>query len=219
MAARPLDNQPLQRTGRASRSLWFESASGARPAAERRSVIPVSWRPLTILAVCASVLLVAYLAAAGCGRGTRGYFSPDTLEYRAQSEWLLPMTSVPLYRGPSSTHRYATVDYLISKGFWSPSGRSDPRWLLTLQWNQQWKDGHSELHGNLGMRGDGWIKWSEQNPEMAKALWPKVLDALRQSGVSQIDEATNLMRAVQVAQSVEEFEKMAAEFAAERPRG
>src|SRR3954464_14186038 len=32
-------NQPLQRTGRASRSLSFESASGARPAAERRSVM------------------------------------------------------------------------------------------------------------------------------------------------------------------------------------
>ena len=32
-------NQPLQRTGRASRSQAFDSASGARPATERRSVI------------------------------------------------------------------------------------------------------------------------------------------------------------------------------------
>lgn len=35
-----MDNQPLQRTGRASRSSQFESASAARPAAERRSVMP-----------------------------------------------------------------------------------------------------------------------------------------------------------------------------------
>ncbi len=37
-AVRPPDNQTLQRTGRASRSSSFECASGARPAAERRSV-------------------------------------------------------------------------------------------------------------------------------------------------------------------------------------
>src|SRR5687768_18049494 len=37
-ATRWRDNQPLQRTGRASRSSWFDRASGVSPAAERRSV-------------------------------------------------------------------------------------------------------------------------------------------------------------------------------------
>jgi len=41
-AARGQANQPLQRTGRASRSPWFDKWLGARPAAERQSVIPAS---------------------------------------------------------------------------------------------------------------------------------------------------------------------------------
>src|SRR5829696_961408 len=39
-ATRPRYNQPLQRTGRASRSSSFGRWSSARPAAERRSVMP-----------------------------------------------------------------------------------------------------------------------------------------------------------------------------------
>jgi hypothetical protein len=54
---------------------------------------------------------------------------------------------------------------------------------------------------------------------MAKALWPKVLAALRSPGVTGMDEAGILMVAAQGAQSVEEFEKLADELAAERPRG
>jgi hypothetical protein len=38
-AANRANNQPLQRTGRASRSLWLHERSRAHPAAERRSVM------------------------------------------------------------------------------------------------------------------------------------------------------------------------------------
>jgi hypothetical protein len=199
--------------------LAVERRACAAAAAQRHYVIPVGRRLRTILAVCGSAVALVYLASAGCGRGGRGYFSPDTLDCRTHSEWLVPLTRVPVYRGTSSTHRYAAVDWLIAQGFWSKSDASDPRWLSTFQWNQQWKDGQSQFHRELGWRGDAWVEWSKANPDMARALWPKVLSALRQPGVEDIDAATNLMHAAQYARTVDDFNRMADELAAARPRG
>lgn len=53
------DNQTLQRTGRASRSSSLASASGARPAAERRSVMPLSRR--SKIALCIAALFAVYV--------------------------------------------------------------------------------------------------------------------------------------------------------------
>ncbi len=188
-------------------------------AANRRYVIPVGWRLRTILAVCGSALALIYVASAGCGRGGRGYFCPDTLDSRTHSEWLVPLTRLPVYRGASSTHRYPSVDWLIAQGFWSKSGASEPRWLSTFQWNQQWKDGQSQFHRELGWRGEAWVQWSKDNPQMAKALWPKVLTVLRRPGVTSTADASDLMFTAQHARSVEEFENLADELAAARPRG
>ena len=164
-------------------------------------------------------MAAVYLASAGCGRGGRGYFSPDTLDCRTHSEWLVPLTRIPVYRGTSSTHRYAAVDWLIAQGFWSKSDAWDPRWLPTFQWNEQWKDGQSQFHRELGWRGEAWVQWSKDNPEMAKALWPRVLTALRRPGVTHTADASDLMFTAQYARSVEEFEKLADELAAARVRG
>ena len=48
----------LQRTGRVSRSSSFESASGVRPAAERRSVMPLKHRPIVVICLGAIIALV-----------------------------------------------------------------------------------------------------------------------------------------------------------------
>jgi hypothetical protein len=192
---------------------------GAAAANQRKYAIPVGRRLWTILVVCGSTVASVYVASAGCGRGGRGYFSPDTLDCRTHSEWLVPLTRVPVYRGPSSTHRYPAADWLIAQGFWSKSDAPDPRWLPTFQWNQQWKDGQSQFHRELGRRGEAWVQWSKDNPEMAAALWPKVLTALRTPGVTGTADATDLMFTAQYARSVKEFEKLADELAASRPRG
>ena len=52
--------------------------------------------------------------------------------------------------------------------------------------------------------GDMWIQFSQENPEVAAALWPRVLDALRTS------DAPNLhievfLQCAQQAESVESF--------------
>src|SRR4051812_14044280 len=65
------DNQPLQRTVRASRSLWFESPFGARPAAERRSVsgyeLPTAQESSRCRAAgVASVAVASRAGAEGC---------------------------------------------------------------------------------------------------------------------------------------------------------
>ena len=178
-----------------------------------------SWRRRVrnTLAAGGAVLLVLFLAG-GASRGGRGYFSPDTLECRTHSEWLLPLVSVevPLYRGPSSTHRWPIVDYLVAQGLWSKSDATDPRWLPTFHWNQRWSDGESQFHRELGWNGDSWIGWSKAHPDMAAALWPKVLATLREPGVTDVDHAAMLMRAAQQADGVVEFEMLAAELAATR---
>jgi hypothetical protein len=166
----------------------------------------------TIVAICGSTVLVLYLAAATCGRGGRGFFSPDTLECRTQSEWLIPLTRIPLYRGPGSTHRWPIVDYLVTQGWWAKADTSNPRWLPTFQWNQQWNDGESQFHRELGWRGDAWITWSNENPDMAKALWPKMLTALRQPGAASVSVAADLLFTAQHARSVEEFERLLSEL-------
>jgi hypothetical protein len=172
-----------------------------------------------IFVVCGSALATVYVAAAGFGGGGRGYFSPDTLDCRTHAEWLVPLTRFPVYRGPSSTHRYPVVDYLVARGFWSASDRPAPRWLPTFRWNAQWKGGHSTFHYEMGRRGDDWVAWSDANPATAAALWPMVLAALRSPGVTGTRDASDLMLAARLAKSVEEFEKQAHQLAAVRTKG
>src|SRR4051794_23731352 len=63
-AARLRDNPTLQRTGRASRSSSVESASGARPAAERRSVMPPPFPPIIIRSIAFTWVIAASVLAA-----------------------------------------------------------------------------------------------------------------------------------------------------------
>ena len=151
-------------------------------------------------------LLLLYTAAGLFGRGGRGFFSPDTLECRTQLEWLIPLTEVPLYRGPYSRHRWLIVDYLVAQGLWSKSDVREPRWLFTFQWNQQWRDGQSQLQRELAWRGKEWVQWSEDNPELAKILWPRVLSALRKPGTTGTHDAEILLFTARGARSVEELE-------------
>jgi hypothetical protein len=104
----------------------------------------------------------------------------------------------------------------VAEGYWSASNTPEPRWLPTFQWNQQWRDGQSQFHRELGRRGEQWIEWSKRHPDLARALWPRVLTALRRTDDGGMFQAEILLRAAQVAPTVSAFEQMAEEIASQR---
>lgn len=112
-------------------------------------------------------------------RGGRGFFSPSTLETKTQSEYLI--CGVPIYRSNFDVRQDDITTYLIAKGYWSPQAAESDRWIPTFHWNEQWRDGESSLQRALFWRHEFWINWSEENPEMAAELWPRVLRLLREN--------------------------------------
>ena len=152
--------------------------------------------------------MVSYVLAGIFGKGGRGFFSPDTLETKTQSEWLLPLIHVPLYRSSFSYSRDKLVDYLVQEGYWKPAVETGtPRWILSFQWNQLWRDGESFLHRELAWRSAEWMDWSRENPRIAERLWPGVLDALRTPDGPNERRAEILLRHAQMAPSLKEFEE------------
>jgi hypothetical protein len=137
------------------------------------------YRSWGIVCLCLTGVAIIYVVAIATAGGGLGSFSPDTFQYRTQSEVLLPLTSVPLYRSGCSYHQPPLFQYLVAQGYWAPSGASDPKWLPAFRWNRQWKDGYSGLHRELSWRGPEWINWSKSHPEMAAELWPLLLEVLR----------------------------------------
>jgi hypothetical protein len=111
--------------------------------------------------------------------GGRAFFSPDTLEYRFQSEYLMRETGFPMFRSPYEYRKDELVEFLENKGYWNPRVRSSPRWILLLRWNHMWKDGDTEFYRYFFRRKSFWIEWSNREPDHAARFWPKILDLLR----------------------------------------
>ena len=132
------------------------------------------------MAICLALSICAiYLVSWHLARGGRIFFSPDTLESKSQSEILLYMTEIPIYR--SSYHFDCTdlAKHLIEKGYWSPISPSNPRWLLGVHWNNQWHGGNARFYREIASYGTEYIEWSNNHPELAKYLWPRILRILR----------------------------------------
>jgi hypothetical protein len=148
----------------------------SRPAIAR--VVWRYWRRCAAL-LCVAAVAAAYIAGFTAGRGGRGFFSPDSLQYRTQSEALLPPTRVPLFRSPYSYHQPPLVQYLVAEGLWAPREAPRPRWVPSFRWNRQWSGGTNELHKELSWRGQTWVDWSKQHPDVAAEMWPLLLKSLR----------------------------------------
>lgn len=156
-----------------------------------------------------AIFAIAVLSAMSFGRGGRGFFSPDTLEFRHQGEWLVPIVNVPILRTPrSAPERWDLVNFLITKEYWRPVQMEQPRWQVTFRWNQQWRDGQSQTYRELAWRGNEWIEWSEANPEIAKRVWPAVLSALRHSESSELNDAWTLLRFARGCDNVRQLERI-----------
>ncbi len=164
------------------------------------------WRRRRILVAFALLAVASYVVCGIWGEGGRGFFSPDTLECRTQSELLFPLTHVPLYRSQFSYHRYALVEYLISEGYWSSVETPSPRWVPTFHWNRQWRDGTSNFHRAFGWRSHEWIEWTKQNPQIAAKSWPMVIDALRSPIEPDMARAEAVLFIARFSESMKDFE-------------
>src|SRR5262245_23429699 len=89
---------------------------------------PRAARVCKVAGVAVALIFSVYLLAYVFGQGSRGDFSPDTLERRTQRELLLPMLEVPIYRSGYYYNRYGLVDFLVAEGYWTPNDVDEPRW-------------------------------------------------------------------------------------------
>ncbi len=170
----------------------------------------MKFRRRTRWALCAIGIVVAiFTISEYTASGGRGLFSPDTLEWKTQSELLFPLTDVPIYRSVYSNHRSPLVSDLITKGYWTTRSSDKPRWLFMFRWNEQWRDGQSELHREMtSYRGKEWIEWSDAHPEIAAVLWPRVLGDLRSDVNNPQSRAVELMRMARASETIEQYEEL-----------
>jgi hypothetical protein len=162
----------------------------------------------SVAVVLVILVVAAYVAGFAFGRGGRGFFSPDSLDNRTQSEILLPVAEMPLYRSSYQYHRYPLTDYLVAKGYWSPRATQSPRWVSTFHWNDQWRDGVAPFHKDLGWRGEDWIKWSEAHPAIAADLWPRVLKIMRDGELYWSLRVRGLLTYAPGCSDLDEYHKM-----------
>ena len=135
------------------------------------------------------------------GRGGRTFFNPDSLETCSQGEYLVPIVELPIARLPYSYYRYPLTEYLITEGLWTPMRTDHPRWELVNHWNEQWRDGHADLHKEFGWNSEHWIEWTKANPEIAEIMWPEMLTILRRDAF----DAVQIMYSAEHAKTVEEY--------------
>jgi hypothetical protein len=133
------------------------------------------------------------------------HFSPDTLESKYRAEQRI-LGLIPTYISMQRVKSSPLVAYLVTNGHWVPTDTSNPRWIVTGHFSDDWKDGQSELHRVLYWQDEQWIAWTEANPELARFVWPRFLDAVRQSESD--GEPFALLFLAKRAGSVEELQQL-----------
>lgn len=154
------------------------------------------------------VYIIVCLAALNFSKGAQGEFSPQTLECRSRMELLLPMTRIPVFRGPWEYSRFELIDYLIAKGYWTAEKTDSPNWISSFHSNKQWEDGQAIFHQEMRWRSKHWIEWSDTHPEFAAYLWPKILAGLRSPDHVEVYQSSNQLITAKYAANIEEYELM-----------
>lgn len=160
-----------------------------------------------LTSVWAALLAISglYVASYAFGRGGWTYFSPYTLDSQSQSELLIPLTRIPIYRSLRHTYRHKLVQFLIDEKYWLPTTSTVPP-IVTQHWNSQWRDGHGDFLRQFAWRAEGWIQWTRSHREIADELWPEVLRLLRSSSENAMNEVSRLMMCATVSESLTEFQ-------------
>ena len=134
-------------------------------------------KPFTI--ICVVIIAIVGLAMLKSHRGGSGQFSPQTLEYRTQSERTFFGTSIPFYR--SNYHRADNplIRMLIDDGLVSPQLDVNPKWEHVFWWTEGQPSSDGYLYGVLHRNRDRIIEWSRENPECARIYWAEGFRLLR----------------------------------------
>lgn len=157
-----------------------------------------------LLGVVAVLMLIALLT------GTRGgisSFSPQTLEFKTQSEYTILGGAIPLWRSRPAKHRNETIDYLIEREFVSPQA-GPARWQSYYHWNEAWRDGYSSLYYVLREGNDRIIKWSDGHPELARVYWTEGFKLLRSENEKERLKGEYLLSIGWRIEDEEEFQTM-----------
>jgi hypothetical protein len=139
----------------------------------------MNWRWIEAVVVLTILGCIAWLFWPSFG--AIHYFSPDTLEsgYRPTVAFA---GLQPDYRFSLKPTESKLIQFLIERKYWRPTHTPSPRWIVT----------DYSVRREFNRNADEWVQWSEQHPEYAAALWPRVLDVLRndpkrgQSDVSEL---------------------------------
>ncbi|MEZ6069120.1 MAG: hypothetical protein R3C10_02375 [Pirellulales bacterium] len=168
--------------------------------AENKRYATIAWLIVMAIGLVAVLAFLTYQY----GRGGRGYFSPDTLRMRTQREFLIPLVNVPVWRSRYDVHQQPLVTFLKEEGYWSPTNNEPPRWILAFHWNDHWWDGDLLWHKEL-VRDEFWIQWTIEHPDMARVVWPLVIQTLRTQPDGE-HYAGNILRCASVTENTREFE-------------
>jgi hypothetical protein len=159
-----------------------------KPSSHRRH-LRVGWFR-TIVVVCVILVAGAVLALMlimGLGLVTGEEFSPDTFQQRTFTYYQIPLLRIqitPVFRDSATTG----VDrYLSGNGFLA-SARPSPRWHVVRAIGAGWGHwiGDAQILCNYLDQTDEqgayvWLRWSKEHPELAKCLWPTIVELAREN--------------------------------------
>lgn len=154
------------------------------------------------------VTLAIYASAYLWGQGRRAYFSPDTLRSKRQTEWLIPLTEIPVYRSQATYRTDEQIQLLIDEGYWTPTDPRIPRWVFLYKRNDQWKDGSTQIHRAMWIQRNQLLQWSKNNPEIAAYVWPRILKIMRTNDDPDALVAEILFFAKRIAYDVDHLKEL-----------
>ena len=144
---------------------------------------------LIVVAALFVVLVVSaeYFELAGWTTGVE--YSPDLFVHRSFRYY----TVLGIRLTPKRTETWMSPvdEYLHRNGFVDATASSQPRWRLVKAYApgvRGWSGDAKWMCMGLGCwaGSDRWVKWSEQHPELAKRLWPHVVDRVRRERYDEV---------------------------------
>lgn len=159
-----------------------QAAAAARPATARRPwpkwVVYTLW--VTLAALAAALLVVMATLWFGAVHGTE--FSPQTFERRSYSFYELPLVGVQVTAIRHDDLTGVAETFITSSSYVTVPGAGAPQdWHIIVgsRGTKMFRKGDASILMEYLDAKDSeeyhrWVKWSEDNPKLAKVFWPAV---------------------------------------------
>jgi hypothetical protein len=141
-------------------------------------------------------LFVLLTAEPGCVSKTE--FSPDSLAFRSRDYVCYPFLEIDSEWEPPLVARIREFDDgLVPQ-------TSPPRWHFVHgdKWRTRGWIGDAKPAYRL-FRNEDWLQWTDQNPDLAKKLWPKIIHMLRQERYGPVTVALMFARDAKTIQDID----------------